>query len=73
MATTIARLGRHQPALAVGAEVHWICGRYEQQSRDLLVEAYRQLGREALAQIAGAWTAVNTDIGDAPSNGRHAR
>jgi hypothetical protein len=55
--TWIARaeheLDRNRPALAlaVGAELHWVGRRYERQSR-LLVKAYRQLGREALAQIA---------------------
>ena len=40
-------------ALAVGAELHWLDrDPYRTQSRDLLVGAYRALGRDALAEIA---------------------
>jgi hypothetical protein len=40
-------------ALAVGAELHWLDrDEYRQAGRDLLVGAYRALGRDALADIA---------------------
>lgn len=44
--------GKPALALAVGAELHWV-GRDEDlgQCRDLLVGAYRQLARDALAEI----------------------
>jgi hypothetical protein len=39
-------------ALAVGAELHWLdADRYRETSRDLLISAYRALGRHALADI----------------------
>jgi hypothetical protein len=45
-------------ALAVGGELHWLDqNRYRDQSRDLLVRAYRLLGRDALAEIVEVHTA----------------
>lgn len=40
-------------ALAVGSELHWAdLDHYRQVSRELLADAYRALGRDALAGIA---------------------
>lgn len=40
-------------ALAIGIELHWLDGdEYREVGRDLLVGAYRTLGRDALAEIA---------------------
>lgn len=45
--------GRPALALAVGGELHWLDDdAYRQQGLDLLVGAYRALGRDALADIA---------------------
>jgi hypothetical protein len=45
--------GRPALALAVGSELHWADrDEYRQDGLDLLVGAYRELGREALAEIA---------------------
>lgn len=45
--------GKPAFALAVGSELHWAdLGQYRLVSRDLLVSAYRALGRDALAEIA---------------------
>lgn len=44
--------GKPALALAVGAELHWVDrDAYRLQSRDLLVGAYRLLGRDALTEI----------------------
>jgi hypothetical protein len=38
--------------LAIGGELHWVdLDQYRQASRDLLVGAYRALGRDALAEV----------------------
>ncbi|WP_033345008.1 ADP-ribosylation family protein [Catenuloplanes japonicus] len=45
--------GRPALALAVGAELHWLDrDAYRQNGLDLLLGAYRALGRDALAEIA---------------------
>jgi Uncharacterised conserved protein (DUF2228) len=45
--------GRPALALAVGSELHWLDrDEYRQAGLDLLVGAYRALGRDALAEIA---------------------
>ncbi|MFG2043904.1 ADP-ribosylation family protein [Dactylosporangium sp. NPDC048998] len=45
--------GRPALALAIGGELHWLDhDQYRRQELDLLVRAYRMLGRDALADIA---------------------
>ncbi len=47
--------GQPALALAVGSELHWLGGGHEpfrRAARDLRVDAYRALGRDALAEIA---------------------
>ncbi|BCJ39576.1 hypothetical protein GCM10010168_92450 [Actinoplanes ianthinogenes] len=54
--------GRPALALAVGMELHWVDGdEYRDAGRDLLVDAYRALGRHALADIATIH-AANRDL-----------
>jgi hypothetical protein len=50
--------GQPAYALAVGGELHWTDrDEYRQQSRDLLIGAYRALNRPALAEIVEVHTA----------------
>jgi hypothetical protein len=54
--------GKPAYALNVGAELHWLdADEYREQSRDLLVGAYRALGRDALADIVEVHVA-NRDL-----------
>jgi hypothetical protein len=56
--------GRPALALAVGGELHWLdADAYRVAGLDLLVGAYRQLGRDALAGIAEVH-AANRDLPD---------
>jgi hypothetical protein len=49
--------GRPALALTVGSELHWLdADQYRHHSRDLLVGAYRALGRDALAEIVEVHT-----------------
>lgn len=54
--------GQPALALAVGGELHWLDqDEYRTSSRDLLVGAYRTLGREAFAEIVAVHT-ENRDL-----------